>query len=253
MFSIFPGEFIDISIPRYTETDKYFNELYIQKYEIKGNNPFEFLSYSTNGFITDLIETLELNNNNGKLPWDTPKFDVRLNRLFTLFFIDLLSNLSNKDCIQIITIIYDIFNKLRNLRITDYNIITEIEKILNEFQNSFLINNSYTTIKLVLFIEHYFTNKYCTSILAKIKAANINIDNINKYFTMIENIMTILDTLKTTFKKNEDYKSKDIISINKQSDLELSDLNSKNINIKYDKKYLKYKNKYLDLKKKLNN
>ena len=70
---------------------------------------------------------------------------------------------------------------------------------------------------------------------------------------MIENIMTILDTLKTTFKKNEDYKSKDIISINKQSDIELSDLNSKNINIKYDKKYLKYKNKYLDLKKKLNN
>ncbi len=280
MFSIFPGEFIDVSIPKYTETNKYFDPLYIKKYEIKGNNPFKFLSFSIDGFIKDLLVTLDLNKDD-KFPWDTPKYDVRLNRLFTLFFIDLLSNYSNEDCIQIINFICA---KLINLTKIKYikddkninpqdNLCSYIDAI-EAHLHDFIFLENYKKAKLVLFFEQYLISNSSNSIITKIKATK-NFDTLNKFYTMIENIVTLLDIFKSTLDKNKNYKEEDNISIKEKTDLELSDLNSKNINIKYDKKYLlhdtnhfikntnsekdfkhlylKYKNKYLNIKKKLNN
>lgn len=273
MFSIFPGEFIDVSIPRYTETTKYFLPETLKEYEIKGNNPFKFKSFSNDGFIKDLIETLDFNKNDGELPWDRPKYDIRLNRLFVLFFIDLMTKLSNDNCIMIINLLIQTFNDLIPIR-DQYNINHNLNECINNIEQRFILFPTvHHNTKLVSFIEHYFTNSHNTSIFTKIRAsADANI--IDKFFIMIENIMTILDIFKSTLEKNHDYKINNISIIN-QSNLELNDLNGNNINTKYEKKYLvydskqmvsnpslstdfkslylKYKKKYLELKKKLNN
>ena len=274
-FGIFPGEFIDVSILKYTDTDPYFTEENMKNYEIKGDNPFTFKSFSNNGFIKNFFEMLEFSTTNNILPWDTPKYEVRLTRLFVLFLIDLMSKLSNTECLNYITILKNTFKLLLEIK---YDLDKDIDKYITKIEQviiNFITNNDKNLLcSLSLFINNYFTNNNGTNIFKKIKALSNYGDNIEKFNKMIRHILRTLPIFINVLKKNSEYKKNDI-SIITQSKLELNDLNSNNIKTSYDKKYLlydlnttslnpnlgknfkdlylKYKDKYLKLKKLLNN
>lgn len=251
MFSIFPGEFIDISIPKYGSTTKYFQVGTIKDYEIKDIlYPFSFKSFSNNGFIKDLLVVLDFGKNDGKLPWETSKYDARINKLFIFYFIDLLSKLSNKYCITIIDKLITKFKSLVLLK-TIYDrdkyfekCISSMEKIFIDFKVESIAQ--YPNIELLYFFDHYFTNTYYTSIFTKMRTIN-NTSTINSFIIMIQNITTVLDIFKYSLVANNTYKTDDI-SIKNISNIKLNILSNLDNNLTYEMKYQKYKHKYLKLK-----
>jgi len=275
-FGIFPGEFIDVSILKYTDTAPYFNDEYMKNYDIKGDTPFTFKSFSNNGFIKDFFEMLELSTNNNILPWDKPKYEVRLTRLFVLFLIDLMSKLSNIECFTYIRELRKTFRLLFQIK-KNYDFDKNIDKYINEIEQEiirFIRNNDiHLSCSLSFFIYNYFTNKNDTNIFKKIKALSNYDNNIENFNKMINHILDLLLIFIRVLERNSEYKTNNI-SIITQSELELNDLNSNNIKTSYDKKYLlynlnttslnpnlgknfkdlylKYKDKYLKLKKLLN-
>jgi len=251
MFSIFPGEFIDISIPKYNSTTKYFQEGTIKEYEIKDRiSPFTFRSFSNNGFIKDLLVILEVDKIDGKLPWETPKYDARINKLFIFYFIDLLSKLSNQDSKTNITRLIFTFKSLLLLK-SQYDGDKNFEKIVSNMERAFMDYKAetiaqYPNIELSYFFDHYFTNTHGTSIFIKMRTKN-NESTIFKFFEMIQSIMTILDTFSSSLDANNTYKT-DVVSIKDTSKIKLNVLSNMDNNINYEIKYQKYKQKYIKLK-----
>lgn len=84
------GELIDVSIPHKDDFNvgHFFEHTdYITKYQLQnGDQTLMFYSYSLKYLMSDLEYILfEF----VKLPWNTPKYEKRLNRLFYLYFIDI--------------------------------------------------------------------------------------------------------------------------------------------------------------------
>jgi hypothetical protein len=91
------GELIDVSIPHRLDNNvgHFFEHTdYVEKYQLsKGKNDvLTFYSYSLQYLVEDLEYILFRFVN---LPWLTPKYEKRLNRLFYLYFIDLFIELKN--------------------------------------------------------------------------------------------------------------------------------------------------------------
>ena len=103
------GELIDVSIPHRLDNNvnHFFEHTdYIQKYELRfmSKNVLMFYSYTLQYLVEDLEYILF---RFVKLPWLTPKYEKRLNRLFYLYFIDLFlelkSNVERSQVIQTVT------------------------------------------------------------------------------------------------------------------------------------------------------
>jgi hypothetical protein len=139
------GELIDLSYPHKDDAkiDHFYENLsrYLHRYELRNNDDkIEFNSYS----LVYLIEDLEfILFKFVQKPWDAPKYEKRLNRLFYLYMIDIFNKVrTNPQRREILLAFTELFN---TLMITP---IDKMEKVINNFENEneekhrfLLINN----------------------------------------------------------------------------------------------------------------
>ena len=84
------GELIDVSLPKDESVKHFYSNLKgnIAKYTVSNNtNKFSFYAYSLSYLLHDL-EAIFLNS---KYPWIIPKYNKRINRVFFLYLLDLMS------------------------------------------------------------------------------------------------------------------------------------------------------------------
>lgn len=125
-----PGEYIDVVIMSYKDSEKYFNVNNISEFALNENeNNIKFLSYSINYFIEDFTTMLFKLY---ELPWKLPKYEKRYNRYILLLYINLLElNIEDNAKHNILHIIKLFFKSLKesselnlnNVQIWNRNII----------------------------------------------------------------------------------------------------------------------------------
>ena len=260
-----PGEYIDVSIPDWRETDKFFTPDYISSYntfiynnDLMVNKTISFNSLSFNSIIDDLIYILFINS---KYPWENNKYDVRINRLFMYYYVNLCkSNITIQECIKIISLIIKFFKNFITINLIDLHqpiVITNIKDFdiglfLIEFnktnlKDSILNNPLYTNLEIIKFINNIlFGKKPINKIDGIVQKLNddINQDDNKQFIIMLNIIYKILKLILKGFYKNSTYKSTKLsIEENKNELISLSSLSYN--------KYIKYKTKYLSVKKSL--
>ena len=126
------GELIDVSIPHRLDNNlAHFYEEgannYIQQYRLTfGNKVLEFLSYNYTYLAHDLEFILF---QFVRKPWQTPKYDKRLNRLFYLYVIDLfikLPSISERK-----NVILDISNRVFKIQLDIDNLLTTGKEVID--------------------------------------------------------------------------------------------------------------------------
>lgn len=146
------GELIDISIPHRLDSKihHFFEIMPITKYHLNykdgTESPLVFNSFDLNYLIGDLEYILY---EFVTLPWETPKYQKRLNRVFYLYFIDLFVNV--KDLIERKRIIDDLSKVFIN-QISDKQDINHIKKAINSLRipPSLAVNNLLKKLKFIL-------------------------------------------------------------------------------------------------------
>jgi len=86
------GELIDVSLPKDESVKHFYNNINgnMAKYTVTNNknkDTFSFFAYSLSYLLHDL-EAIFLNS---KFPWTIPKYNKRINRIFFLYLLDLMS------------------------------------------------------------------------------------------------------------------------------------------------------------------
>ena len=247
-----PGEFIDISIPTFSDSgiteimknfDKFMQErkLYVQVLGQQKEYILNIYTYTNYGLIHDIEIILFKNTNNE--PWLDKKYAKRIERLFRLYFADVKNNFVINEKIQ---------NQLEFIN----NNLETINKNYNIFQQTndaqyIATNNKYidSIIKISQQIDKYlgkqnnFYNLF-SAILKPVKKYNDsfeldgNIDVTDDKITNVSNIIKYLEDITKYYKIFVDN-----IDLPSEGNLDKIQLGG------YYTKYLKYKQKYLQLKK----
>ncbi len=249
----FPGEYIDITIPKYASTKKYFEPNYINKYETEIdsenlNASIEFLTLSTDALIDDLENIIFRTD---IFPWKIQKYKTRINRLILFYAFDMYSkklSIDEKNTMLEYTIgfINYIILQCRNTSIKFSDLIIYMDRRINIF-----IANNNTEFRLIKMFSNYFKTNISAQparttgifhALSQDEAnKDINLKNFTKWLSVIINSLLLVkksaisDNIYKHDKQSIEYKHS------------LVPLNA------YSKKYLKYKNKYLQLKNKISN
>jgi len=156
------GELIDVSIPHKDTTD--FNHIFmnidkaIKKYDmVFKDKRLTFRAYSIENLIEDLELILFINS---EKPWDDNKYAKRINRLFYMYLIDILSKISNQyEAIKLINnfntlIIEPIYNQINISNKNIYlNKINEISKNNIKQFNSMYYRRKYFLNKFIIYLE----------------------------------------------------------------------------------------------------
>jgi hypothetical protein len=188
------GELIDVSIPHRLDHNlpHFFQHLdYVHQYQLEfGSKVLNFYSYSLPYLISDLEYILYKFVD---LPWKTPKYDKRLNRLFYLYFIDMFVVLNgNSPRKQIIKELLELFS-------------TKIDS--NSFGESILaISKKANSIKLDSKLE---INKLINQVLVILERLALEkdelFDHINQYNKMMSVLVENCNFLLTAFDGIHDY------------------------------------------------
>jgi hypothetical protein len=248
----FPGEYIDISIPKYTSTKKYFEPNYINKYETELdsenlNANVEFLTLSTNALIDDLEKMIFYK----AFPWTVAKYNTRLNRLILFYTFDMYNkkiSLHSKNTIinNTIGFIKDIIVQCRRNDVIFGDLIISLNTKIDDY----IAHNNMDFRLIKMFSKYFKTNinadpAKTTGIIHTLSQDEANKDiNFKNFVKMLSVINSSLLLVEKSFTSDNLYKH-DVQSIEYKHSL--VPLNA------YSEKYLKYKNKYLQLKNKINN
>lgn len=139
------GELIDLSFPHREDSKlaHFYDHLnrYLHRYELRNNDDkIEFNSYSLIYLIEDLEFILFKFVNK---PWDAPKYEKRLNRLFYLYMIDIFNKIkTNPERKQILESFVGLFNDLMVADIDQMPEIIDNFEQENEEQNRHLLINN---------------------------------------------------------------------------------------------------------------
>ena len=229
-----PGEYIDVSIPHWTTTSKYFIDTSLMCYntDIYNNDTdtvskFSFLGLSFDSIIADLHYMLFIQY---EYPWDNKKYEIRITRLFIFYYVDL--------CKIIITIKHqmDIIN----------TIFTYFTNLISGIDTTMTLHTTFSNIKFNKELDQYknlkiikFLNEdICGSLHTKL----ITDGNMyNKYKMMLIIINNVLTLFQKAIKSNEKYKDPKTALITPSNKLQSISTTAYN-------KYIKYKTKYLNAK-----
>ena len=200
MTKLIGGELIDVSIPH--RLDDNFRHFYeegpdklLQLYRLSyGDNRLEFLSYTYFYLAHDLEFILFKFVNK---PWETPKYEKRINRLFYLYVIDLFIKLDTT--IKRKNVLLDLLNGIFKINLTEDNLLESGKKILD-------------------FIE-YFINKYSNknllilTLLEQIRRIILegltSLKDIDEYNKMRKILMENCNIMNQSFKGTKSYCSDD--------------------------------------------
>jgi hypothetical protein len=253
--TLFPGEYVDVSIPRYTKTEKYFKKNYINKYisepdieNIQTN--LEFFTLSNDALIDDL-EVVIFHTN--PFPWNVPKYETRMNRLILFYIFDIYkNNMSNKERIDVVNYFIDTFGEIKSYlsyKLTPDSINNIYTIIINNLSTLTERSVSKTTVdklRIINMLNKYIVGNYFTETDPALKKGilyhllistdNNSREKFDKFNLIIINLLKI--AIKS-FTKDKNYKDNNQSIIYKQKTVPL--------NI-YMKKYLKYKEKYTNMK-----
>jgi len=212
-----PSELIDVSIAKHNSNDLFFfsqhKDLEIMDYHYNHNDSFcvNYKSYSIYGNVIDLLLILFYSP---RVPWESKKYDKRINRL--LFFL-----------------VLDIFEAYKN----DHNKINTLIKTLKDLCNTSLVRNE-------LQIKHKLQS------LIKLSDELPNRSFVQLFFE-INRLLPQLNNI--TDKQNYDtfmsYFSNALQSVHINSNVDIQFTGNVPMLGGFHYKYLKYKNKYLQLKK----
>jgi hypothetical protein len=133
--TIIGGELIDVSLPHRLDNNvqHFFSHTnYINQYQLSfGEQKLVFYSYTLTYLVSDLEYILF---DFVDLPWKTPKYEKRLNRLFYLYFIDMFLTIgdNNERKNMILRLQKGLFNRYITKTDENTNIQTEILPALNK-------------------------------------------------------------------------------------------------------------------------
>ncbi len=217
-----PGEFIDVSIPHYKTTEKYFNplsprKLDIEKYTMNINDDdninYTFNAYSYNTFFYDLITALFDNKKytddryKVDMPWYNNKMEKRTERIMLFILIDIARRIVIPSNTPSRTESYnDIVNDFDIL----IGIIDPIIKILNNENINFVSKMDSLEVLNIHLNKHIFiTNPKYNDFLIKYFIVNILTELNNNFIYMINIKNTNNESISTNsdldyyFKSNE--------------------------------------------------
>lgn len=211
-----PSELIDVSIAKHNSNDLFFfsqhKDLEIMDYNYNHNNTFcvNYKSYSIYGNVIDLLLVLFYSP---RVPWESKKYDKRINRL--LFFI-----------------VLDIFEAYKN----DHNKINTLIHAFSDLCNTSLVRD-----------EHSIKHKL--SSLIKLSDELPNRSFVQLFFEinrLLPRLSTHTDKINYDTFMSHFYNALQSVHINANVDIQFTG----NVPMLggFHHKYLKYKNKYLTLK-----
>jgi hypothetical protein len=206
------GELIDVSLPHRTDSNiKHFfdSTYYINQYQLTlEDRVLQFYSYSLRYMVSDLeyilFEFVDL-------PWKTPKYEKRLNRLFYLYFIDMFlvikENSERKYIIE--TMKERIFNKTITLtgdskKDIEQDLLPSLEKLIRgpKRANIRLVEGDNKKEKSK--IMFYSLLLRLRTILERLKDSRDPADIVN-YNNMVEVLSDNCEFVSTAFRGIEEY------------------------------------------------
>ena len=188
------GELIDVSIPHRLDHNlpHFFHHLdYVHQYQLEfGSKVLNFYSYSLPYLISDLEYILFKFVD---LPWKTPKYDKRLNRLFYLYFIDMFvvldGNAPRKQLIEQLLALFKTKLELNNFESSLTQVMTTLSNIRTDSRLE--INKLLDQMAMIL------------KVLQKPDIALF--DEINQYNKMMSVLVDNCEFLLTSFDGIHDY------------------------------------------------